>query len=194
MRPRIPSHLVGPWPLVTDLVRQELRSYLSAGSHPSVQSLATRCRPWNVRDLTAHLAATFTRYADLLERSRGGDLSKPFEPSELASHNLRAVADFHLDPIAELRAHAERFLAQADDPTEAMAHQYGPIPVGLQVRFALNELAIHHDDLDAARDRRYGAPRPVVDALVPVYDSVLGWGQAPNDLEPWERILRASGR
>lgn len=194
VRPEVPAHLAGPWPVATGLVRGELDGYVGAASHPSLQSLATRCRPWNVRDLTAHLAATFTRYAELLERSRGGDLSRPFDPEELAAHNLRAVADFRADPIPELRTQAGRFLDSVEDPAEVMAHQYGPIPASLQVLFALNELAIHRDDLEDARERRYRPPAPVIEALVPVWDAVLGWRDAPADLDPWERIIRASGR
>ena len=184
----------GPWPLVDSLVRRELDSYLSAAAHPTLQSLATRCRPWNVRDLTAHLAATFTRYGDMLEKSRRGDLSKPFEPEDLSAHNLRAVADMKAQPHGQLRQQAERFLGLVREPDELMAHQLGPIPVGLQVRFALNELAIHRDDLERARERAYRPADEVIEALTPVWEQVIGWGETPARPDPWDRILRASGR
>jgi uncharacterized protein (TIGR03083 family) len=188
------SNVRGPWPLVDGLVKSELDSYISAAAHPTLQSLATRCRPWNVRDLTAHLAATFARYAYLLEQSRRGDLSKPFEPEDLSAHNLRAVADMKAQPHGELRRQAGRFLGLVNDPVELTAHQYGPIPVGLQVRFALNEVAIHRDDLEQARQRGYRPPDDVIEALTPIWERVIGWSEAPANLEPWARILKASGR
>jgi hypothetical protein len=60
------------------------------------------------------------------------------------------------------------------DPEEPMAHQFGTIPVGLQLLFGVSELAIHHDDLADARGSRYQPRGAVVQALVPVWERVLG--------------------
>jgi hypothetical protein len=145
-----------------------------------------------VHELTAHLAMTFERFVRLLAQSRAGDLSPPFAPQELAAENLRAVAAFTGDACAELRRWAEGLLAAATDPDELIAHQFGPIPVGLQLLFGLDELVIHHDDLAAARGGYYRPPGAVVRALIPVWERVLG-GLPPGG-DDWARILAASGR
>ena len=46
----------------------------------------------------AHLAATFRRFADQLDRARAGILDAPFRPDQLQAENLRAVRDFRADP------------------------------------------------------------------------------------------------
>jgi uncharacterized protein (TIGR03083 family) len=145
-----------------------------------------------VHDLTAHLAITFRRFADMLVQSRTGDLSPPFAREDLTAINLRQVKSFTADPLAELQAQAERFLALATDPEELMAHQRGPIPVELQMRFALNELALHRQDLEEARGNEYRPARPVIEVLLPLWEDVLG-GLPPSG-DPWQRILVASGR
>ena len=185
-------NLMGPWPLVTDLVRAELRAYLDAARSAEIEALPTRCSPWTVCDLTAHLGLTFRRFGDMLEQSRSGDLSPPFGPQELPARNLRNVEQFEGDPLAELAAQAERFLAAAVSSDELMAHQFGPIPVGLQVLFGLNELALHRHDLEEARGGSYRPDSRVIDALVPVWERVLR-GLPPGE-DPWQRILIASGR
>lgn len=178
--------------MATELVHAELTAYLEDAADPALRGLPTRCPGWNVSDLTAHLALTFRRYLDLLRRSRAGDLDPPFAPDDLASENERAVSTFRGDAFTALDASAFRFLHEATDPAELIAHQLGPIPVGLQVLFALNELAIHHDDLGPATRRRYRPPFRVVHALVPVWERVLG-GLPPAGDE-WAAILAASGR
>ncbi len=182
----------GPWPLTIDLVHDELTAYLEDAADPTLRGLPTRCPGWNVSDLTAHLALTFRRFLDLLRRSRAGDFAPPFAPGDLATENERAVSIFRGDPFTALDASAFRFLHAATDPDELIAHQFGPIPVGLQIRFALNELAIHHDDLAPATRRRYRPPSPVVHALVPMWERVLG-GLPPAG-DDWAAILAASGR
>lgn len=180
------------WSTVTELIRAELQSYLAAAGAPEVQSLPTRCIPWTVRDLTAHLAITFRRFADMLAQSRTGDLSPPFARDELTVINLRQVERFTDDPVADLPAQAGRFLSLATDPAELMAHQRGPIPVGLQAHFALNELALHRHDLEEARGGDYRPADQVIAALLPIWKEVLG-GLPPGE-DDWTRILAASGR
>lgn len=190
MRPH--PRAMGPWPLVTDLVRAELTAYLDDASLPGVQMLPTRCTPWTVRDLTAHLALTFRRFAEMLESSRHGDLSPPFAPEELSAHNLQAVETFQGDPAPALASEADRFLRAVREPDELMAHQFGPIPVSLQVLFGLSELAIHHDDLEEARGRAYRPADRVIEVLVPVHERVIG-GRAPA-ADPWIAVLANTGR
>ena len=188
----VAPYLAGPWPPAAELLRAELAAYLDAADSPEVAELPTRCDPWTVGDLTAHLAVTFKRFAQMLERSRAGDLSPPFARRELSDENLRAVAVFSGDPYAELRRWAEGFVAAVGDLEEPVAHQFGPIPVGLQLLFGASELAIHHDDLEDARDGRYQPRTAVVQALVPVWERVLGG--LPPGADDWARILAASGR
>jgi len=62
-----------PWPAALDWSAVELRGYLAAAADPAVQGLATRCPPWIIRDLPAHLV-TFHRFANLLRNAEAGDL------------------------------------------------------------------------------------------------------------------------
>jgi uncharacterized protein (TIGR03083 family) len=183
---------MGPWPLVTGLVREELKAYLDAARVPGVERLLTRCPPWTVRDLTAHLALTFRRFAEMLEKSRRGDFSPPFAPEELSAHNLRAVERFRGDPATALALDADRFLKAVREPDELMAHQFGPIPVSLQVLFGLNEVVIHHDDLAEARGSSYQPDDRVVEVLIPVHERVLGG--LPSAENSWTAILANTGR
>jgi uncharacterized protein (TIGR03083 family) len=171
--------------------RRELAKYLAAAADPAVAELPTRCAPWTVKDLTAHLAATFRRFADLLDASRAGDFSAPFAREELAAENLRAVREFDGDALAELDLQATRFLDAVAAPNELIAHQFGPIPVGLQVMFGLNELAVHQDDLAQAAGGSYRPEGEVVVALATMYGRVFG---LPDGDDLWTRLLTATGR
>ncbi|HEY8458091.1 MAG TPA: maleylpyruvate isomerase N-terminal domain-containing protein [Actinopolymorphaceae bacterium] len=66
-----------PWPQAVDWSHRELQRYLDAAADPDIQALATRCPPWSVADLSAHLAATFRRFADQLEKARSGSSPPP---------------------------------------------------------------------------------------------------------------------
>jgi hypothetical protein len=121
-----------------------------------------------------------------------GNLSPPFVRRELSDENLRSVTAFSGNPCAELRRWAEGFVVAVGDPEEPMAHQFGTIPVGLQLLFGVSELAIHHDDLADARGSRYQPRGAVVQALVPVWERVLGG--LPPGANDWAGILAASGR
>ena len=83
-----------PWPAALDWSAAELRGYLAAAADPAVQGLVTRCPPWTIRDLTAHLAVTFHRFANQLRDANAGDLTPPFGPGDLALENRSAVAVF----------------------------------------------------------------------------------------------------
>jgi uncharacterized protein (TIGR03083 family) len=180
-----------PWPQAVRWTRRELRLYLHAADDAASWHLPTRCPPWSVRDLTAHLAATFRRFAEQLDRSRLGVLDAPFARERLSQENLRAVQDFAGDPLYALDEQALRFLDAVETADELMGHQFGPIPVGLQVMFGLNELALHHDDLAQARGERYRPAPEVVAALATMYEAVFG---LPDGEDPWDRLLRATGR
>lgn len=183
----------GAWTDVRDITRAELQSYLTDASDPAIQDVPTRCPPWTVADLTRHLAATAARFNAMLAQSRAGDLTPPFGRNELSKENLRAVREFSGDPLARLREEAERFLSDSSDPDEIMAHQLGPIPAGLQQRFLLNDLAIHHDDLAVAIGGSYRPPDAVVDALAEVF-TAHRWWRGPKNPDTWARILFSSGR
>ena len=185
-----PAHR-GPWPLATGLTQAELRCYLDATADPALADRPTLCPDWTVSQLTAHLAATFARFAGQLAKSRGGDFSPPFAPAELAAENARAVAGSGGDPRAALRVQAGRFLAMVGDPDEPMAHQRGPVPVALQVLFGLNELAVHHYDVTAPSGPGYRPPDAVLAALAQMHERI---GELPPGDDPWDRILRRTGR
>lgn len=187
------SPSVIPWPEVIDWLAAELRGYLADAADLASWQLPTRCPPWTVADLTRHLAATFRRFADQLDKARSGDLSPPFGRDELSTENLRAVAEFAGDPLQTLDSQARRFLAAAaaGDAADLMGHQFGPIPVGLQVMFGLNELAVHHDDLAAAAGRGYQPPGPVISALT---DMMTRSGRMAPGQAGWQGLLVSTGR
>jgi uncharacterized protein (TIGR03083 family) len=185
---------VSEWPDTTMLVRRELLLYLEAASRAD-SSLPTRCPPWSVRDVTAHLAATFERYARNLERGRSGDLTPPFAPDELDAENHRAVEEFVGDPELVLADEAERFLQLVGDLDELMPHQLGPIAVGQQLYFGLRDLAIHHDDIAAASGAAYRPGADVVDVLDEMSTKLGRYGDGDRDeSDLWASLLRLSGR
>lgn len=186
--------LDGPWPLVTELLRVECDAYIIDARASSIWDLPTRCAPWTVLDITKHLAATFHRYVELLRRSRTGETRAPFTPDELSDENLRAVAEFKGDPHAELCAEVGRFATLATDPDERMLNQRGLIPVGLQMLWGLNELAIHHDDLARALGRTWCPTDDVVDVLGSLVPLREGAHPRDPDADAWTWILRSSGR
>jgi hypothetical protein len=88
-----------------------------------------------------------------------------------------------------------QFVDAAIDSNELMVHQcgqFGPINVGFQMRFALNELAIHQGRRHRSSGTRHRPDSEAIDALVPVLIQVLGGLPVGNDA--WELILKASGR
>lgn len=182
----------GPWPDARELVERELAAYLATAAEPANLDLATRCPPWTVSDVTAHVAATFERFNLMLAKGRSGDLSEPFERGDLSRENLRAVEHFAGDPLLRLEEEAMRFVRSSTDPDEVMPHQFGPIPVALQMLFGLNELAIHHDDIAVAAGSRYRPDARAVEALRQVWERALGGLSGADD--PWLDILEASGR
>lgn len=182
-----------PWPEALDWSTAELHGYLTTAADPAIRGLPTRCPPWTVRDLTAHLAATFQRFADQLDKAQAGDLTAPFGPGDLSCENRRAVQRFRGEPEPELRRQATRFLRQAGAGRagQLMGHQRGPVPVGLQVLWGLSELAVHHDDVAAAAGTSYRPADPIVNALAAMKEAIDGF-QATDD--PWLAYLRSTGR
>jgi len=183
-----------PFDIPPTLVRRELAAYLGDAARPEAQVLPTRCPPWTVADVTAHVAETFARFNRMLAQSRAGDLTPPFTPKELAEENLRRVAAFAGDPVEALEREATAFVDAVADQDEPIAHQFGPLPLRVQLGFALNELAIHHDDVAHAQRRAY-EPSPETTALLAQLWTSLGGLpiEEPADTD-WKRILRASGR
>ena len=190
----IASWAAGDWPLRADLLRSEADAYIAAVKGPETWELATRCPPWTVSDVTRHLAATFHRYVELLRRSRTGDFRPPFAPEDLAEENLRAVREFTGDPIDSACEEVARFISLASDPAEPMINQRGTIPVGLQVCFGINEFAIHHDDVAAARGGTYRPSDEVVNVLIETWKALTGGETPPSGTDSWGWILSRSGR
>ena len=185
---------VGDWPLRVDLLRIEADAYISTVRDQSVWELPTRCSPWTVLDVTRHLAATFHRYVELLRRSRTADFRPPFKPEDLAEENLRAVREFTGDPISLGCEEVARFISLADDPAEPMINQRGTISVGMQMCFGINEFAIHHDDVAAARDGTYRPSDEVVGLLIETWRALTRGESPPRGTDSWSWILKKSGR
>ena len=80
------------------------------------------------------------------------------------------------------------------DPVEPMIHQRGTIPVGLQMCFGINEFAIHHDDVAAARGSAYRPSDEVVDVLIETWKALTGGETPPSGADHWAWILEQSGR
>lgn len=160
-------------------------TYLATAADPELWDVATRCQPWTVRDVTRHLAATFERFADMLEQTRTGDLTPPFGRTELDRRNLLAVEEF--DGVAEQRARDEfdRFLALIGNGGELMAHQRGPVPVALQLLFGLGDIAVHHNDIAVVTGSSYRPAPAVIEMLVPMWELVAGPSASPD---PWTEI------
>lgn len=177
-----------------EAVRAELRAFLTDAGDPAIQALPTRCAPWTVRDLSAHVGLTFARFNRLLAQARAGDLTPPFGPKDLKHENLRAVAAFTGEPLGLLADEAEAFLDAARDQDELIAHQFGPLPLRVQLGFALSELAIHHHDIAEATHQHYEPPEQAVELLARFWTELGGLPiSEPGDTD-WKRVLRASGR
>ena len=184
----------GDWPLRADLLRSEADAYISTVKDASLWELPTRCPPWTVSDVTRHLAATFHRYVELLRRSRTGDFRPPFKPEDLAEENLRAVREFSGDPISSACEEVARFISLASDAGEPMINQRGTIPVGLQMCFGINEFAIHHDDVAAARGGAYRPSEEVIGVLTGTWRALTGSETPHAGIDQWSWILEKSGR
>lgn len=172
--------------------RAELSAYVDEVADGSLDDLPTRCEPWKVRDVTAHLAATFDRFGRMLEQGRHGDFAPPFAMEELDAVNLRDVEAFTGDPLEALVAAGGRFLDEVHDLDEPVPHQLATIPLGLQVVFGLLDLALHHDDVVSAAGRRYRPAAQTIDTL-----AVAGQRLSllPADMpDPWDTIMVGSGR
>jgi len=192
----IAPELAGPWPDALELTRRELASYLDAVADDATDALPTRCAPWTVRDITIHLAETFRRFADMVAQGRAGNFAKPFAREELDAENLRAVESFDpdADAVAALREQGARFLDAVDEANvdEAVPHQMGPLPMSLQIAFGLMDLAVHHDDVEAARGGSYRPSDEAIAVMVEVGHREFGF---PNDLpDPWPALIAGSGR
>ncbi len=194
-RQAVDDRFLGPWPGVNDLVLGELDSYLADAARPELRAAETSCPPWNGDQLTAHVLETFRRFEAMLAQSRRGDFTPPFERAALSEENLQAVDRFEGDPVVELRAVVERFCAEATDPDELMAHQFGPIPVGLQATFGLAELALHHDDLVVLSGRRYRPDDETVAVRVATsYQAVMEVDGLVDAPDVWTALLAVSNR
>jgi uncharacterized protein (TIGR03083 family) len=192
--PDIDPNFAGPWPDALELTRAELASFIDAVSDGASDDLPTRCQPWTVRDVTVHVAETFKRFARMTEQGRVGDFTPPFAREDLDQENLRAVAEFDGDAVEALREHGNRFLDLVDPANldEPIPHQMGVLPIGLQINFGLMDLAVHHDDVEAARGGTYAPPSGALDAIVEVAHREFGM---PTDLpDPWPLLIMGSGR
>jgi uncharacterized protein (TIGR03083 family) len=192
--PDIDPNLAGPWPDALELTRAELASFIDAVAGGESDDLPTRCQPWTVRDITIHLAETFKRFARMTEQGRTGDFTPPFAREDLDQENLRAVAEFDGDAVEALREQGTRFLDLVDPANldEPIPHQMGTLPIGLQINFGLMDLAVHHDDIEAARGGTYTPPAGALDAIVEVAHREFGM---PTDLpDPWPLLIAGSGR
>lgn len=192
MTPTVPPHLHGPWPDGVALSHLELGAYVDDVADGSLDEQSTRCPPWVVRDVTAHLAATFQRFQLMLDQGRTGDFTPPFTPEELDTENLRAVEVFDGPPLAALVAAAHGFLDDVTDLDEPVPHQLATIPAGLQVLFGLMDIAMHHDDVLSVTGQRYRPQPDTIAAIVSVAERLFG--MPPDQDDPWALMVVGSGR
>lgn len=185
-------HLRGPWPDGRPLLRREVAAYLADVADGSIDHLPTRCAPWTVADVTAHLAVSLLRFNAMIDQSRNGDLSPPFAPELIDEENLEAVAMFDGDPVQALADEAEGLLERTTDLLEPVPHQIGVMPAGLQILFGLLDVCMHHDDVLDAAGRRYAVPEEVVVVARPVAFNLFGVSSDEVDLAT--ALIVGSGR
>jgi uncharacterized protein (TIGR03083 family) len=189
---QIAPQLAGPWPDVLVSTRHEVDAYLADVGGGALDGEPSACEGWSVRDVTAHLAATFTRFDAMLRQGRTGDFTAPFAPENLDDENERAVRDFEGDPATVLRDSATSFLDAVDDPDEPVPHQLGTLPAALQVMFGLMDTSMHHDDALFSTGRRY---RPSDDAVAAMAVAAERLFQLPPPTgDPWPLLVAGSGR
>jgi uncharacterized protein (TIGR03083 family) len=189
---QIAPHFAGPWPDTVALTRREVDAYLAEMGDGALDGEPSACEGWTVRDVTAHLAATFTRFDAMLRQSRAGDFSAPFAPEQLDEENERAVRDFEGDQLTVLRESATSFLGAVGDLDEPIPHQLGTLPAALQVMFGLMDTSMHHDDALFSTGRRY---RPSDDAVAAMAVAAERLFQLPPPAgDPWPLLVAGSGR
>ena len=66
--------------------------------------------------------------------------------------------------------------------------------MGLQVCFGIDEFAIHHDDVAAARGSSYRPSDEVVGVLRETWKALTGGETPPSGADHWAWILEQSGR
>lgn len=191
MTPEVAPAFVGPWPLCSELLRAEVDALVR---YQVDATLPTRCAPWTVGDVRKHVAATFYRYNELLRRGRVQNFADPFAVEDVPAENQRAIDNWPVarDPDKAMCEQVGRFLELAVDPEALMPNQRGVIPIGLQMRWGLAELAIHHDDIARASGSTYQPEQTVVTAIVPAFEALVDL-RAPAD-DRWAWILAESGR
>jgi hypothetical protein len=184
----------GDWPDLRSQIRAEARLFLDLVDDPELLAAPSACAGWDGRDVVIHLAETFDRFHRMLMQSRDGDLSPPFERGDLDAVNDLAVADFDGDPLVSLRAAIDRWCDDIDDPHEVIAHQIGPIPVGLQSSFGLGDLVLHHDDVLFSAEMRYQPAVAVADIIANAWSrafAIPGLLAAPD---AWSALLDRTKR
>jgi uncharacterized protein (TIGR03083 family) len=174
------------------LSRTELAAYVDDVADGSLDDEPTRCAPWTVRDVTAHLAATFQRFQTMLDQGRSDDFTPPFTPEELDDENLRAVESFSGEPLEALVTAANGFLDDVTDLDEPVPHQLATIPAGLQVLFGLMDIVLHHDDVISVAGRRYRPWLETIATILPVAERLFG--MPPDQPDPWAVIVIGAGR
>ncbi|HEY7439218.1 MAG TPA: maleylpyruvate isomerase family mycothiol-dependent enzyme [Acidimicrobiia bacterium] len=189
---QIAPQLAGPWPDGVALTRREVDAYLADVGSGALDGQPSACEGWTVRDVTAHLAATFTRFDAMLQRGRTGDFAPPFAADELDVENQRAVRDFGGDPARVLGDSATSFLDAVDDPDEPIPHQLGTLPAALQVMFGLMDTAMHHDDVLLSTGRRYRPSDDAVAAMAVAAERLFQLSASTDD--PWPLLVAGSGR
>jgi hypothetical protein len=143
-----------------------------------------------VREVTIHFLCHSSRFSRPLGQGRAGDYSAPFPLDRLAAENQRAVRSYAGDdPYEELRVGVKAFCSELSGGDELMPHQLRPIPVSLQVLFGVNELAIPHDDVAMAVDRRYEPPPETVAVI-----RLMPQRRHGRDVASWSEIQAVAGR
>lgn len=177
---------------IRTLIAHETAALVRSAAIPGRADIVTACTPWSVFDILRHVAATASRFVEMHHRALDGDLSAPFDRTHLGDENLRAVAEFSGNPFSSLRELVDQWLTEATDDDQLVGHQFGPQPVSMLNQFLLNDIVIHHLDIEVAGGSTYRPDDDVVEALLPMWNA-LGV-PISTDGDRWASIVRASGR
>ena len=154
----------------------------------------TRCEPWDVTDLTAHIAIPAAALANGLEalrndqpRSKGGEPLDPTPAPDTVLAELRTRLDrlrLALEAVTD-----DEFAAALPPPTDDDL----PLPTSTVLQLALVEIGVHRSDLDHALGRDDALDDDVISAVNEVVPMWLLFGAAGAPRPPHAVTYRVAG-
>lgn len=158
-------------------------------------SRPTPCAGWDAHDVAGHVVGVIGWYHDWLDRAEAGDASPPFGPHELAARNAEALASLTVDGgpqrIATFAARAQAYALRVRERWDLpYGYPRGTVTAGEHAGMAAAEWHLHAWDLSRAIGRDHRA----ADAALLV-EAIRSTGrEVPERTDPWESLLRMSGR